>query len=194
MSDNGITRRRVLAGTGATLASGGVLFATTSGKAKAQSEVNYDTLEVPDSTHLLESGDVEDVTMAVTANLKWNSNYNLDRWELRLKVGTNQADVIPIAKTESDETLLQEGEDTVDLSGSILDAPDFSRNMFEVPNGGEKQVTVATALVLELVRNGETIATADATRDVMLTMTQEGIDADASVGGSGGVTVAEPDQ
>jgi hypothetical protein len=192
MSDNGITRRRVLAGTGATLASGGVLFATTSGTAKAQSEVRYGQLEVPDSTHLLESGDVKDVQMVVNAEFTWSSNYNPDKWELQLKVGTNQDDVIPIAEATSDDTLLQEGEDTAKLSGSLLDAPDFSKNMFEVPNGGTKQVTVSTALIFELVRDGEVVGEAEATRDVLLTTTQESIEADVQVGGTGGVTVSEP--
>lgn len=183
------TRRQILATSGM-LAAGGIGYIANTDTAQAQTDVSYGDLHIPSGTHRLDSGDVNSVTLSVQADLKWETNFAVDKWVLRLEVGT--AETIPITRIESDGAINQSGETEIQIQGDVLDAPDFSANMFSVSNGGEKTVTVSTALRLELVRNAETVATTRATQDVEITTTTEDRTAEAQVGGTGGVTVSGP--
>jgi hypothetical protein len=172
------------------LAAGGIGYIANTDTAKAQTDVSYGDLQIPSGTHRLDSGEVDSVILSVQANLKWQTNFNVDKWVLRLEVGT--AETIPITRVESENAIGQSGETEIQIQGDVLDAPDFSANMFSVSNGGEKTATVSTALRLELVRGDETVTTTKATQDVEITTTTEKRTAEAKVGGTGGVTVSGP--
>lgn len=178
------TRRRVLIGTG-TVAAGSIAYAATAQNTSATATVDVDGLQIPDAEKILAGEDMTDVRVAVDSQYSWDANVAVTGWNLSLRVGsdTSTADVIATAEPEQD-IAKEELSGTETLTGSILGASDFEIAQFN-PENGRRSVDVAVILQLEVLRNNDVIAKAQAETFVEVTVSREEITVTADVGGEG---------
>jgi len=182
-----VSRRKLLLGTGATVTSSALLVNLGTDRAKAQATIDTNGLSIADKTHISQ-GSVDSVKLSVDSNWQYSGNHNPDRLKIVLRVGSTEAKY-PIAKAERSDSLRQSDSGQETLTGSILETPAFDKSMFERETG-ETVHSVAAKLDFNLFHSDSSIASDSVTERFQVTVSGETITADASITGTGSLTVS----
>ena len=184
MSDN-TTRRRVLIGTGALVA------ATTSSIALSAENTTATVagdFTVPDASTALVDKTLQDIRLEAVAEWQYDANATMDGVELELHAGQAPDTLDLIARSERTDDIATDslsGETT--LVGSLMSASDFSIDAFTPTNG-----SVARSVIAELrfyvLRDGSVEAEAKARTTFEVTVRDEELTVETTLGGTGEVT------
>lgn len=180
MSDNGISRRGLLAAVGASIGGAVLLTSGDSGTASAAS-VEYGSFSVDDTST------VTDVTLSATSKWSYDTNQSVTKHVVELVAGdhNNQSvidsvETTDIAQSESGQT---------ELSGSILDTYHWSTSDFNPTEGNTRTVNMFGGVRFKLMDGESVIAEAEQTDNAYIEVTNESLSANAEVGGTGEVEI-----
>ncbi len=178
-----MTRRQALIGTGA-------LAVTTTGSIALASQNTSATVTgeftIPDGETVLADTQLQDVRLVCDAEYAYSSNAPIHALELELHVGATPDTVDMIARTERTDLGTDSLTGTETLSGSLVNASDFSLSDFQ-PTNGELRRTVVAELRLYVIRNEEVVAEAAQTDTFEVTVKNEELKVDMTLGGTGEV-------
>lgn len=180
-----MTRRRVLFGTGALVATGtigGIAVTTNNASATVSGE-----FAIPNGEATLAGEQLEDVRLSVDANYQYSANAKIHGVELELHVGASPATLDMIARYTRDDLGTDELTGTQTLVGSLINASDFDLEDFQ-PTTGELRRTVVAELRFYALRNGEVVAKATQSDTFEVSVTKEALQVDVSLAGTGDVT------
>jgi len=179
-----MTRRRLVLGTGAVAAATTVGIATTTNQASATVTGEF---TIPDGETVLADTQLQDVRLVCNAEYGYSSNAPIHGVELELHVGATPDTVDMIARTERTDLGTDSLTGTEELSGSLVNASDFTLSDFQ-PTNGELRRTVVAELRLYVIRNEEVVAEAAQTDTFEVTVRNEELKVDMTLGGTGEVT------
>lgn len=180
-------RRRFVALTGA-LATGGTALAITATD-RSEAAISLGTLDVPDVNAVLNGGEITAINLTVDAEYTFSSSHNIDEWTLELLVGDSDTTLEPIDSASASESLGQSGSGTETLSGDATSTYHFALDEFEPANGGSVSHLVWVGLRFRLKRNAEVVAEETVSDSVTVAVDGGSIEASASVGGEGTLSV-----
>jgi hypothetical protein len=185
------TRRRVLALSAGTIASGTAAGLTLTGNAQGtQAEVSMGSLTIPNKEAFTEGKPVRKVVLSVNANYEYSGNRTPDTLELLLKAGSSQSDLYTIAQERYTDDLSESGSGSVELSGGLMGTPAFGVTSFSVPDeGDEKTNSLYAELVFDVYAGMEKVASASVSESAVITVANEEVSVDAQLGGEGEVRV-----
>ena len=178
-----MTRRRAIIGTGALAAATTVGIATTTNQASATVTGEF---TIPDGETVLADTQLQDVRLVCNAEYGYESNAPIHGLELELHVGATPDTVDMIARTERTDLGTDSLTGTEELSGSLVNASDFALSDFQ-PSNGELRRTVVAELRLYVIRNEEVVAEAAQTDTFEVTVKNEELKIDMTLGGTGEV-------
>lgn len=178
-----LSRRRVLIGTGALAAATTSGIALTSDNTSATVSGSY---TIPDSQTVLADTELQDVRLQVDADYSFTSNAPVHGVEIELHVGASPETLQMIARHERTDLGTMELTGEQALSGSILNTDVYSVDDFQ-PTSGELSTNVMSELRLYVIRNDEVVAEATQSEAFAVTVKNEELQVDTSVGGSGEV-------
>ena len=147
------SRRRALAAMG-TVVGGGTTLALV-GIDGARAEVSVESFEVEDAT--FEASDVTPVIDA-TIGYEYRADHVAELW-IALLVGEE------VVAEETLRTGSDELENTTDLSGRVLDSPQYSADDFDVDDGETTSVTVDAGVRFEVRDADGDVVASDESRD-----------------------------
>lgn len=182
-------RRRVLAVLGTATAVGSTATYLSVGQSEGAT-AELGSLDVPDVETSTSGDSIESITLTVDSSYEYDSSHNPDSWTLELLVGDNEDTMQPIDSVTETDSLLQSDSGTETLSGAITSTYHFSTMDFEPSNGGEVSRPVWIGLRFELEANGEIVAEETITENVSVTVDGAALEASASLGGEGEITVS----
>jgi hypothetical protein len=178
------TRRRVLAGTGTALAAtvGGIAVGTDNVTATVDG-----TFTIPDGKTVLADTTLKDVVLEAAVDWGFESNADIHGIEIELHVGATPDTVSMIARHTRDNlgTDSLTGETT--LTGSVVQADDYSIENFQ-PSGGELQTNVVAELRLYVLQNGDVVAEARQTDTFAVTVVDEELRVNTTLNAQGEVS------
>jgi carbonic anhydrase len=180
-------QRRTVIATAGGIVSGGVLTTLASQDAGATAQVEFGTLDVGNRTYE-QSSELQDVSIRVNANWKFDAERVPDRWELILKVGEPNNELIQIAETRMAPSS-QADSGTEEISGSVLDGP-FTIEQFRI-DGSETTVSMVVGLTYRVVHNEQEVASASVQDTADLTVTPGSVDGSASIKGTGEIVLSK---
>lgn len=178
-----MSRRRVLLGTGALAAATTGGIALTSDRASASVSGDF---SIPDGRTVLADESLEDIRLSVAASWSFEANATIHGIEIELHVGAT-ADTLDLIARHTREDLGTEsltGEQT--LNGSLMSASDFSVADFE-PSDGELSTSVVAELRFYALRDGEVAAEARQMDTFTVTVSDEALQVDMTLGGTGSI-------
>jgi hypothetical protein len=178
------TRRRALFGTGTALAAltGGIALGSDNASATVQGEFT-----IPNGKTVLADTSLKDVLLEVVANWEFSANAPMDGIEVELHVGATPNTLDMVARQTRDDigTDSLAGETT--LTGSIVQASDYSIENFQ-PSGGELQTNVVAELRFYALRNGDVVAEARQTDTFAVTVVDEELRVNTTLNAQGEVS------
>jgi hypothetical protein len=178
-----MTRRKVVFGTG-TLCAGAIgTVALSSNNTTAQVDGG---LSVSDGSATLVDEQLQDVTLDVTATWSYEANVDISSVECELHTGQKASSLALIDRQVTD-TSAQSDDGQTDLSGSILQAPDFQLEDMR-PGTGEKSITALAEVRVFAISDGQTQAKTTIQDTFTMTLSQEEVTVTLSSGGNGGVS------
>lgn len=181
-------RRQFAALAGATVATSTGIYINT--RPAEGASVELGTLDVPDTTVATAGDEIQSIELTVDAEYQFESSHNPDSWTLELLVGDSEDTMQPIDSVTETEELNQSGSGTETLNGPITSTYHFSTHDFEPSNGGEVSRPVWVGIRFALEANGETIADERLADAVTVTVDGATLEASASLGGSGEISVS----
>lgn len=178
-----MSRRRVLLGTGALAAATTGSIALASDNASATVSGDF---SIPDSQTVLADQSLQDIRLSADVSWSFEANAPIHGVELELHVGSTADTLDLIARHENTDigTDALAGEQT--LNGSLMSASDFSISDFE-PSGGELSTSVVAELRFYAIRDGEVAAEARQTDTFAVTVSDEELQVNVTLGGTGSV-------
>lgn len=180
------TRRKLLAGVGAT-AVGGIAISQTSSEANAQVEMT--DLSVPNQEEVT-TQEIQDVLLSVSGMWSYSGNVVPDEWEATLEAGNAPDTTHPLATVSEAQDLSKEDSGEFTLTGSLLDSPHYDMSNFALQRAGdEKSTPFVAALDFTVKRDGDVVAQARAVDNARITVSREAVSVDANIQAEGGVTV-----
>lgn len=176
----------MLLGTGAATATaiGGIAF-TSQESAATTAQVSGE-FTIPDGKGILADSQLQNVTLNTTAQWNFQSNADIHRVEVELLVGASDSTMDLIARHEKDSLAKQSLTGETELSGSLMSASDFDISDFE-PTNGRLERSVIAALRFYALRDGEVVADAEQVTTFDVTVTDEELTVDITLGGTGEV-------
>jgi len=178
-----MSRRRVLLGTGTLAAgmTGGIALASKGASASVSGDFS-----IPDGRTVLADESLQDIRLSVDTEWSFESNAPIHGIELELHVGATADTLDLIARHEREDigTDSLSGEQT--LNGSLMSASDFSVSDFE-PSDGELATSVVSELRFYAIRDGEVAAEARQMDTFTVTVSDEALQVDMTLGGTGSV-------
>jgi len=179
-----LTRRRVLLGSGA-LAAGttGSIALTTQGVSASVSG----EFTVPDASTALVDKQLQDIRLKAVAAWQYDANATMDGVELELHVGQAPDTLDLIARSERTDDIATDslsGETT--LTGSLMSASDFDIDAFTPTNGSVSRSVIAE-LRFYVLRDGSVEAEAKARTTFGVTVRDEELTVETTLGGTGEV-------
>jgi hypothetical protein len=173
----------ILAGaTAATGMAGGTVLLSDNASASVSGEFS-----IPDESTVVAGETVQDVRLSCDAVFSYESNAAIHGVELELHVGATAEALDLIARYEDRDlgTDQLEGEET--LSGSIMTASSFSVADFQ-PSNGDLSRSVVAELRFYVLRNEEVVAEAVKQDTFTVSVSDEELTVEATVGGTGEVS------
>jgi hypothetical protein len=186
MSDNGISRRGLLAAVGASIG-GTVLLTSGDGGTASAASVEYGTFEISDTSKLMDGKEVTDVQLSATAEWSYDTNRSPDSHVVELLCGDYDSQSVIASKETTD--IPQQDSGTTDLSGSILETYHYSVQEFNPSVGNTKSHNVYAGVRFKLKQGGEVLDSAKAVGNAYIEVTNEEVIVDTQAGGSGEFTV-----
>jgi len=183
-----VSRRQVLLGTGTLAATGISSIALASQETTATTQLEASTFEIEDVKAVLADTQLEDIRLSADFGLTVESNARIHGLEADLRVGATTDTASIIAKYENHElgTTGTTVEDS--MSGSILNADDYSVDAF-TPTSGEISRSVVAVLDARAYRDDEEVATSRAVGSFTVTVSEESLEVSLGVDASGEVAV-----
>jgi len=178
-----MTRRQALIGTGALVSATTVGIAATTNQASATVTGEF---TIPDGETVLADTELQDVRLKCDAEYGYSANAPIHGLELELHVGATPDTVDLIARTERTDLGTDELTGTETISGSLASASDFAISDFQ-PTNGELRRTVVAELRLYVLRNEEVVTTASQTDTFEVTVKNEELKVNMTLGGTGEV-------
>lgn len=181
------TRRQLLATTAgaSTVLLGGL--ALTTNRSEATTASVSGSYSVPDAKVVLADQTLEKITLEVNASWEFQSNAEIHAVETELHVGATPDTMDLIARQEKDGLGEKSLTGNPVLSGGLTNASDFTIENFQ-PSSGELAVSVVSALRFYVLRNGEVVAEDEQLTTFTVTVSEEELEVNASVGGQGEVS------
>jgi hypothetical protein len=180
------TRRRTLLGTGAVVAGTVGSIAVSSNNATAQVSGG---LSVADASVTLVDQTLQDIIVDMTAEWSYDSNVRVDAVETEVHAGQRASSLDMIAR----KSMTVDGENqmsdtgTTELSGSLVDAADFSVSDM-TPETGTVEHSALAELRVFIVHDDEAVAETIIRDTFTVTISQESVKVTTSASGSGTVT------
>lgn len=180
-------RKFVAAATATTIGSTALYIGTR--PSSGQTDVTLGELTVPDVSTATSGKSIESITLTVDTSYEYQSSHNPDSWTLELLIGDSEGTMQPIDSVTKTESLLQTDSGTETLSGSLAGTYHYATTDFEPSNGGEVSKSVWIGIRFALSANNETVADETIAKAVSVTVDGATLEASASLGGSGEITV-----
>ena len=177
-------RRRVLIGTGTALAAtvGGIALSTDNATATVDGEFT-----VPDGKTVLADTALKDVVLEAAVDWSFTANAPIHGIEIELHAGATPDTVDMLARHTRDDIGTDELTGEATLTGSVVQASDFSIENFQ-PSSGELQTNVVAELRFYALRNGDVVAEATQTDAFAVTVVDEELQVDMALSGQGEVS------
>jgi len=174
----------VLVGTGtlAAATTGGIALTSNNATATVDGEFT-----IPNGEAVLTDTTLQDVRLSVDAEWSFDANADCHGIELELHVGATPDTVDMLARHERDDLGTDSLTGTETLSGSVINASDYSIDNFQ-PTSGELSTGVVAALRFYVLRNDSVVAEAEQTEAFDVTVSEQELTISASVGGTGEVS------
>lgn len=176
------TRRAVVLGAGTALVGMSALAVSTQ---EASATIAGD-FEIKDGSIILADQSLSDIQLGVDATYSYSSNAPLNGHRIQLQVGSSASNLTTIADVENDHDPKKSHKDQTSLSGSVLDGP-FDMSDFE-PTNGELSSNVTAKLILQVIREGETVLEDSHTEQFSITVNKEELTVEGTMSGTGEVT------
>ena len=183
-----VTKRQLIAGGIATF--GGVsAVALTSQPARGET-LDIDDLTVDDISHDSPDGNIQDVSVTVSADYAFEATTDVDTLRLSLRAGRSTDSTSEIA-TETIDISGQSDSGTVELTGPLTYSSGFDIADFRPSDAGEQTKNTAWFILEAELRDsyGQTIASAQTQDGAEILVTQDEDVLSFSVGGSGEITI-----
>lgn len=183
-----LSRRRVLGGIAATAAGSTALYVSTS-QSSAQVDIQLGDLTIPNVSHSTGGDEIESADLEVQANYEYESSHEPDEFTLQLLIGDAETTLEPIDEITQTDSLSKTASGSETLSGAITETYHFATETLEPSGESEESTAVYVGLSFTLRKDGETIAEQELVEPVTITVDGKELDATASIGGTGEITI-----
>ena len=176
-----ISRRSAILAGGATVTGIGVLSLSSE---NASASISANNLSIEDETHVLTDDEIQDVRLTVDAEWSVQANAEVEAYSVELYLGSTAENADLIAYTDEENQGLTDTNGIETLNGSVLSSSSFDLDNFN-PENGELITDIVVVLRFEAYRNDELVAEAETVEDATVTVRNEELDVNVSIGGEG---------